>query len=403
MRRAFRFLLPPIILLASIGFAASLIATGPETQRQRPQAEKPVVEVLTLWPQNYQVEIPSSGTVTPRTETILTAEISGRIVKISDHFYPGGFFVEGDLLLQLDPQDYQTAVIIARSDVTLKQLALAEEQARSKQARSDWDKMNIGTDPDPLLLRIPQLEHVQADLEAAQARLNQAQIELERTTVIAPYSGRIAQKSVDLGQYLTSGKELARIYASDAVEVRLPVTDEHLRYLSLPEESQNNMKTGRPVQAAVDFTLTRGEQAFHWQGQLVRTEGSVDVESRQLFTIARINNPYQAQDKRPPLKIGQFLRARINGEKLEQVYLIPRGALYDSNTVHIITPDNKLVRRELDVLWRDEQRIIAAGPLQPGERIALTRLTFAAEGVSVQPVDSSTQQKTQDNNNGQQP
>lgn len=403
MRRIFRFLLPPLILLASIGFAASLISNAPKTERQRPKAMKPVVEVLVLQPQNYQIEILSRGTVAPRTETTLTSEVSGRVVQVSDNFHPGGFFEKGDVLLQVDPRDYRIAVTVARSELSLKQLAFAQEQARSKQAKIDWDKMNFGDKPDPLLLRTPQLEHAKADLEAAHARLQQAELDLERTTINAPYAGRIQQKNVDIGQYLTTGKELAQIYASDAVEVRLPLTNEQLRYLQLPEEFRHKGAAGQQAQAAVNFTLERGDQSFHWTGQLTRTEGTIDIESRQLFVIAQINDPYLRKADRPQLKIGQFVKASIRGEQLENVYVIPRGAVHDINTVHMIDQDNKLIRRDLNILWRDDRQVIASGPLQPGERISLTRLAFAAEGIIVQPADSLPGNKNADtNNNGPQ-
>jgi RND family efflux transporter MFP subunit len=402
MRRIFRFLLPLLILLASIGFAASLISNAPKTERQRPKATKPVVEVLVLHPQKYQIKIPSRGTVTPRTETILTSEVSGRVVQVSDNFHPGGFFEAGDILLQIDPRDYHIAVTVARSEITLKQFALAQEQARSKQAKTDWDKMNFDEPPDPLLLRTPQLEHANADLEAAHARLQQAKLDLERTTITAPYAGRIKQKSADIGQYLTTGKELAQIYASDAVEVRLPLTNEQLRYLQLPEEFRHNGAAGQQPQAAVNFTLERGDQSFHWTGQLIRTEGTIDVESRQLFAIAKINDPYLRKANRPQLKIGQFVSASITGEQLADVYVIPRGAVHDMNTVHIIDQDNTLIRRDLNILWRDDHQVIASGPLKPGERISLTRLSFAAEGISVQPADDHTgKKKAGKNRNGQ--
>lgn len=384
MRRIFRFLLPPLILLASIGFAASLISNAPKTERQRPKTTKPVVEVLILQPQKYQIKIPSRGTVTPRTETILTSEISGRVVQVSDNFHPGGFFEKGDTLLQIDPRDYRIAVTVARSELTLKQLALAQEQARSKQAKIDWGKMNFEEEPDPLLLRIPQLEHAKADLDAAHARLQQAELNLERTRITAPYAGRIQQKSVDIGQYLTTGKELAQIYASDAVEVRLPLTSEQLRYLQLPEEFRHNGTAGQQHQAAVDFTLERGEKSFHWTGQLIRTEGAIDIESRQLFAIAKINDPYLRKTDRPQLKIGQFVSASITGEQLADVFVIPRAAIHDTRTVHMIDQDNRLSRRQLDILWSDETQLIVSGPLKSGERIALTRLPFAADGIEIQ-------------------
>jgi len=399
MRRIFRFFLPPLILLGSIAFAAGLIANSPETERQRPREAKPAVEIFTVRPQKYRTIISSQGTISPQIETTLTSEVSGRVVKVADTFSPGGFFEAGELLLQIDPRDYQNAVTIAQSELALRQVELAEEQAPSRQALTDWKKMPFTGDPDPLLLRTPQLKHAEAALDAAAARLRQAELNLERTCVTAPYAGRVLHKNVDRGQYLPPGKELARIYASDAVEVRLPLTDEQLRYLKLPEEFRHE-KSPHQDQTPVSFSLKRGNQTFDWQGHLIRTEGAVDVSSRQLFVVAQIKNPYLRKPGRPQLKIGQFVNARIQGAELTDVYVIPRSALHDKQTVHIIEKDNRLSRRKLEVLWQDETDVIVSGPLQPGERISLTRLSFAADGIEVQVAEQKPKRQNADKKQG---
>jgi RND family efflux transporter MFP subunit len=232
-------------------------------------------------------------------------------------------------------------------------------------------------------LRTPQLENAVAALEAAKARLRQAELNLERTRILAPYAGRILTKEVDIGQYITTGTRLARIYASDALEVRLPLSDEQLSYLTLPEEFRNGPAGSATRQAAVNFSVRIGSETFTWSGRLVRTEGSIDINSRQLFVVARIDDPYQQTGNRPQLKIGQFIEARISGSRLDDVYRIPRQAVHGERTVHIITPENRLERRELDILWRDADYLVAGGPLRPGEQITLTRLPFAADGIIV--------------------
>ncbi|MBD1399742.1 efflux RND transporter periplasmic adaptor subunit [Pelovirga terrestris] len=383
MKRIIRFLLPLLILSGGIAISAALIASGPEATRQRPQIPPPTVEVITLKPQSYQVQVASRGTVSPRTESTLVAETAGRVVKVADNFYTGGFFEQGDLLLQVDDRDYQNAVIIARAEVAQRQLALAEEQARSDQARRDWQQFQQQNPPPPLVVRTPQLENAAAALAAAQARMRQAELNLERTRILAPYAGRILTKDVDIGQYITTGTRLARIYASDALEVRLPLSDEQLSHLTLPEEFRNRPVVPATRQAGVTFSVRIGSDIFTWSGRLVRTEGSIDINSRQLFVIARIDNPYQQTADRPQLKIGQFVEARISGSQLEAVYRIPRQAIHGERTVHIITPENRLERRELDIVWRDTNYLVASGPLRPGEQIALTRLPFAADGISV--------------------
>ena len=390
MKRIIRFLLPLLIIVGGIAISAALIASGPEATRQRPQAPPPTVEVLTLEPRPYRVEAHSRGTISPRTESTLVAEAAGRIIHVADNFFNGGFFEKGDVLLQIDDRDYQNAVIIARAEVAQRQLALAEEQARSDQARRDWEQFQLDTPPTPLVLRAPQLENAKASLEAAEARLTQARINLERTRILAPYAGRILSKEVDIGQYITPGTRLARIYASDALEVRLPLTDEQLRYLTLPEVSAGNNVATPATTTPVEFSLRFAGETYHWSGSLVRTEGSIDVNSRQLYVVARIDDPYTQSDHRPQLKIGQFVEARIAGKRLDNVYVVPRQAIHRERTVHIITPERRLERRDLNILWRDTEHLITDGPLQPGEQISLTRLAFAADGILVRVAGETT-------------
>lgn len=382
MKRLFRFLLPLLVLLAGVAIATSLIATAPKTVRQRPKPAPPTVEILPLAPQSYQVRVNSRGTVEPITGSTLVPEVAGKIVEVADNFRSGGFFAAGQLLLQIDPRDYRNAVIIARSEVAERRQTLAEELARSEQASNDWTKLQLAGEPSALVLRTPHLDSSQAQLAAAEARLQQAELELERTRIVAPYAGRILQKQVGLGQYVSPGSALAEIYASDSVEVRLPITAEQQAFLTLPEIYQNEQTEDSPG-AAVHFSARIGQRTDLWPGRLVRTEGSIDVRSRQLFVVARIDDPYRRQADRPPLKIGQFLEAQIFGKQLEQVFIIPRGAVRGERTVNLIDAENRLQRRELDIVWRDEQSLIASGPLHAGERLALTTLPFAANGIKV--------------------
>ncbi len=394
MKRLLRFLLPPLVLLGGIAIAASLIATGPQTERQRPKTAAPTVEVLTLQPQDYQVVVASRGTLMPRTSSTLVPEVAGKITQVADSFRNGGFFSAGETLLQIDPRDYENAVIIARAELIQKQLSLAEEQAQSDQARLNWEKLQLDGEPTPLLLRAPQLKNSEAALAAAEARLRQAELELERTRIVAPYAGRILQKKVDLGQYITPGTQLVEIYASDAVEIRLPIGSEAQSFLHLPENSPDSRQTAN-AGAPVLFSSRVGEQQHQWQGRLIRTEGSVDIRSRQLFVIGQIDAPYQLQPGRPALKIGQFLEAQIFGKQLKNVFVLPRQAVRGANTVHLIDADNRLQRRELEIIWRDEKQLVASGPLQPGERLSLTTLPFAADGIKVQIAGEAAEKKSQ--------
>lgn len=382
MKRLIRFLLPLLVLLVGVVVATSLVTTAPKTERQRPKSAPPTVEVLSLEPQSYQVRVSSRGTVSPVTSGVLIPEVSGRIIQVGENFRNGGFFKADELLLQIDPRDYQNAVTIARAEMIEQRQAVAEELARNAQAKSDWEKLQLSGTPDPLLLRIPQLESAQARLDAAEARLQQAELELERTRVLAPYAGRVLEKKVAFGQYVSKGTALAEIYASDSVEVRLPITGEQQAFLGLPEN-------GQTFASPVEFVARIGAREDRWSGQLVRTEGSIDVRSRQLFVVARIDNPYQSLGERDALKIGQFLEARILGTQLEQVFVIPRQAVRGERTVLLVDAEQRLQRRELEIVWRDQQNLIVSGPLQAGERLCLTTLPFAADGIQVRIADDA--------------
>lgn len=388
MKRTLRFLLPALVLLGGLAIAFGLISTGPKTQRQRPQAVAPTVEVMTLQQQNYQLMVTSRGTLMPRTSSTLVPEVAGRIIDVAENFRNGGFFAKGDLLLQIDPRDYENAVTITRAELVQHQLTLAEEQARTDQAKRNWKKLQLVGQPTPLSLRTPQLENAKAALSAAKARLRQTEIELERTRIIAPYAGRILQKQVDLGQYVSPGTPLVDIYASDAVEIRLPISREEQSFLQLPENYLGEQQT-EEAGAAVLFSSRIGNRQHQWQGRLVRTEGTIDVRSRQVFVVGQIDAPYLRQKDRPALKIGQFLEAQIYGKQLKDVFILPRHAVRGANTVQLIDANNRLQRREIDVIWRDEQQLIASGPLQAGERISLTSLPFAADGIEVRIAEQS--------------
>jgi len=392
MKRLVRTLLPALVLLAGIAIAASLISTAPKTQRKQPKATVPTVEILKLFPQDYQIQVSSRGTLMPRSSSTLVPEVSGRIIQVSDNFRTGGFFEAGDLLLQIDPRDYENAVTIARSTLTQKQLDLDEQQALSDQAERDWHDLQLKGEPSPLTLRAPQRENALAALAAAQAQLRQTEIELERTQLFAPYAGRILTQKVDLGQYVSPGNPLADIFASDAVEIRLPISSEDQRYLKLPESYLDDKKNNSSG-AEVRFYNQVGEQTHQWQGRLVRTEGAIDIQSRQLFVIGQITDPYVRKEGSPALKIGQFLEAEIFGKQLKNVFVLPRTAVRGHNSVQLIDVENRLQRREINIIWRDANNLIASGPLEPGDKLCLTGLPFAADGIKVQIAEAPSRDK----------
>ncbi len=363
-----------------------MMANRPTPDVRKPPPAVTAVEATRLQPVDYQVRIPSQGVVRPRTQSTLKPEVSGRVMSISPSFRDGGFFEKDDVLLTIDPADYETAVVVAEATLAQRKGALEVEKAQSEQAIENWKLLGDGTEPNPLTLRKPQMAEAVANVASAEARLVEANRNLERTSVRAPYAGRILRKEVDVGQTVSPGNALADIFAVEYVEIRLPVDNEHLDYLDLPEdyrgEDPGESRPGPKVILKGEF----GSREVNWEGTIVRAEGAFDPASRQLFVVAQVTDPYSKTGTgRPPLKVNQFVQAEILGHLLKNVFVVPRKAVRDGSEVLIIDGRNQISRRPIEVIWRDLDNVIVKGNLSSGEVLCTTSMMFAADGAVVEP------------------
>ncbi len=395
--------LPIIVIIASIVISVVLIATKSKPQRRKPPPATTHVDAIRLELEDYPVIVHTQGTVQPRTESTLIPQVSGRIEWVSPTFREGGFFEYGDILLRIEKSDYITALVVAEANLARAQLISAEEVARSEQAREDWKKLGDGSDPGALVLRQPQLADARATVASAIAKRDQAQRDLERTEITAPYAGRILEKRVDVGQFVTPGSVMALIYAVDYAEIRLPLSDSEIAFVKLPEiyrgESTQDLESGPKVILHASF----GEQQHTWEGYIVRTEGAIDTRSRQLFVVVQVDDPYgRSVANRPPLKSGQFVEAEIMGDVLRDVFVISRSTLREGREVLLIDGENKLIRREVEIVWSDSENVVVRKQLAPGDVLCLTPLPYAAEGTPVVPnyVGESTPKLKQIMNRG---
>ena len=369
-----RILLPVLVLGLGVAAGVVLTATGPEVTQRTPKPVLPVVEVMSVTAEDYQVVLQTQGIVTPRTQSTLIPEVAGRIIATADAFRNGTFFGAGDELFTIDPIDFQHAITIARADLARARLALQQEKALAEHALNDWEKLKRKQGPTDLTLHKPQVVSAEAEVAASEARLQLAEINLQRTHIRAPYAGRVLETSVDLGQYVSPGTVAATLYSVDAAEVRLPLTDSQLAFVTLP---------GSGHSAKLTLTARLGQQVNQWQGRLVRTEAAIDTASRQLFVVAQIDQPFQRRHNKTPLNIGQFVEADITGTLLKDVFVLPRQVVESDGNVLVLTADNHLQRRAVKVVLRKDQQVIVSAGLENGERISLTPMPFAREGMAV--------------------
>lgn len=371
--------LPVVIIFGGVIVARGIMAGKQAPERKAPPKPQPVVEVVVAQPHSHTVKVKSQGTVEARTTGTLQAEIAGKVVSISPSFRDGGFFTAGETLLTIDDREYRAQLAIAKAEIANAELALSQEQTRGKQARNDFKTLGSAKAPSTLALRKPQLQAAKADLSAARSRLVIAELAIERSRVVAPYNGRVVNQDVDVGQYITPATTLASVYATDAVEVRLSIADDQLRYLELPE------RVGDP-QAAVTLRASVAGTVEEWQAKLVRTQGSIDAASRQRVAIAQIVDPFaEAGRSATPIKIGQFVEAEIDGRTFTNVYQLPVTAMLSENrdAVFVLDDEQLLEIAPVKVAWRGGEKVVVSSGLEPGQQVVVTAPAFGTEGMSV--------------------
>jgi len=366
-RKILRFTVIVAILATAVGGTMFMSRIKPPPQTREVAEIDPLVEVMPLEESAVNFRVTTQGTVRPRTETVLSAEVSGPIVWISPKFVAGGVFEKGEALLRIDPTNYRVAV--EQAEALLKQRQI--EYEGSKKLRLSGYRAEAD------------LASAAAALATARAELTRAKRNLERTRITAPYAGRILSKEVGLGQYVGAGTTLARIYAVDYVEIRLPLSERQLGFIDVPEMYRGGevLDEDKPL---VRLRVTLGNDEYEWKGRVVRAEGALDATSRQLFVVAQVDNPYGLRaDGRPPLKIGSFVQARIEGEVLEDVFVIDRNLHRKNEYVVTIDDDSRIERREIEILWSDPERLVIREGLEAGDLICLTYLNFPADGMEV--------------------
>ena len=373
---------PIIILAVLLGIAYLLVRNPPQADRQAaPAGPQLTVDAMKLERQPYQVRLQSYGTVQPRTQSTLIAQVFGEITAINDSLRDGGFFEKGEVLLNIDQRDYLANVKIAEATLLDAKQALAQEQARAAQALEDWNRLGNRGEAPPLVLRKPQLLAAEARVISAESALDKARLELERTDIVAPYAGRVLTKLVDQGQVVNKNSPLAEIYAVDLVEIRLPLRNRDLTFIDLPEDYRfGDQELADGPQVTIRSELATGAE---WQGRVVRTEGTIDDRARQLHVVAQVDDPFgvHAQGK-TPLKIGQYVTAELAGKDLQDALVIPARAIYQGGYVYVVV-DGVLQRREIEVAWQNQEEALIAGGLGGGDMLVLTPLGQVTSGVRV--------------------
>lgn len=376
-----KILYPAIVLALGLGLALLIAVNKPQLTPDDYEPLVTTVRVIEVEPKAEYLTVTSQGTVEPRSQSELIPEVSGRAVWISPSLVGGGSFRQDDVLLRIDDADYRSAVV--RAEAALKRAEVELDYARDELQRTQSLR-------DKNLASQQQLDNVrraswvaEANLSESRAVLDQAARDLERTALKAPFDGLVRNEQVDLGQFVTRGQSIGTIYATDYMEVRLPIAADQLVYLGLPASTRGQIPENLrpPVTVAADF----GSIRLQWHGELIRGEAEFDARSRMLYGVARLQTD-SADKEGMPLPVGMFVQAEIRGRRAENIVRLPRSAMRDNNQVMVIDKDNRLHFRQVSILRLEHDDMLVDGGLQAGELVCVSPLQTVVEGMQVRPI-----------------
>jgi len=361
------------IIGAAILAAVLMVQLRPEPPKREREIRDPLVDIMVLEPMTADFRVQSQGTVTPRTETILSAEVSGTITRISPKFIAGGVFDANEVLLRIDPTNYEVALEQAQALVRQRQIEFdGAQKLREQGYRAEAE-----------------LASAAAALATAKAELVRAKRNLERTYIRVPYEGIVRSKETDIGQFVNPGTRLGVVFATDFAEVRLPLTDLDLAFVDLPTATDIT-RSGEADGPSVALTAVQKGRPVTWEAQIVRTEGVVDEKSRVTYAVARVRDPYRRKTPGEPLPMGTFVGADIAGARAENVIRVPRSTLRGSDQLLFVDEDSRLRIRSVDIVRADAEHVFLRDDELTGERVVLTALETPINGMKVRTTSDVT-------------
>ena len=370
------------MITAGIAGAAYISKTAPKARKRPPVKMLPLVQVINVHPDEERILVPAMGTVIPARQIVLESRVAGEIVSIHPEFTVGGYLKKGSEVLQIDPQDYELALTLAKAKVKDAESKLKILEAEAAAAKDEWREINRNRagknkEPSPLLIKKPQLTAAKAMLIAEKADVEKAQLNLARTKITAPFNAIVRAKHVDIGSQVSGQDRLAELVGTDEYWIQASMPVDRLNWIMIP---RNSGETG--AKARIFY-----RNGIELTGTVIKLLGELESEGRMARVLVEIKDPLGlnfTEKKRPPLLIGEYVRMEIEGRQLKNVYRIPRAALRDNTRIWLVSNDGKLEIRDVETLWRDAQTVLLTDGLQPGEQLIVSDLSKPVNGIQVQ-------------------
>ena len=396
MSRISSFLIAVVIIAGSVALASFLVSRAPEPERVAPPPQIPYAQTGTVIAGSGAIPVYGAGTVRPGAEVDIAPQVGGKIVWVDAGFQSGGRVQAGRTIFRIEEADYLYRVQEAEANLAARRVALLEEQEQAAIARAEYERYSdrqkdtaAQAGVSPLTLREPQLEAARAELKRAEALLADARLALSRTRVTAPFDGYVREESVDPGQIVMAGQTVGRLFASDAVEVVVPLSDRDAALIpGLWELEAGDGEQGVKALVAVRY----GEGNYVWEGYVDRGEVSVDNQTRTIDVIVRVPDPFSpgipaggagSAGGSPPLLVGEFVEVEIQGLSIDGYFRVPRAALQPGNEVWTVNNRGVVGIVPVQALQRADDVVFVTGDLEDGQAVVTSGIQFAVEGMVV--------------------
>ena len=371
-----RFVLPAGIVLVGLACAGFFFIVAPSADREPPPPKVAVVEVAEVAAADGAAHVDASGTVEAAERVSLTPQVSGRIVSISDRLMPGARFDKGEVLARVESRDYKLALEQQKSAVAAAELEYSLETGRQEIAEREWELLGGDGPKSDLTVRKPHLQTAAASLQAAKSGLEQAELNLSRTALRAPFNAVVIDESLDVGQLVGPNAPVATLVGTDRFWVKVSVPPETLAMLDIPGLNSDNGSPAQVVHRLATGDVTR-------DGEVIRLLGELEPGTRRAQLLVAIDKPLDlVEGEQLPLMPGAFVDVAIDGRSIPDSFSIPRAAVSNGSDVWVVV-DGKLSARTVDVLWGDEDEVIVRGDLQAGDQLVTSPLSFPLEGMPV--------------------
>ena len=398
-----------LILAAAAGAAWYFYMNKPRPRKARPKRAIPLVQTIAVQPSTESVVFETSGTVIPARKLVLRSEVEGRILEQNKKLVPGGIIKADELLIRLDARDYRFRVRERQAELATAKYQLALEQGKQTIARQEWrilgKEMSKAEANRDLALRKPHLRHVQAQIAAAEARLEAAELAEKRTTIRAPFSGIVLDEEVEKGQFIGRQSAIATLAATDSFWVQVSVPLFLLERMQFPDQTGQQ---GSKVQIVVE--RGQGGESVVRQGTVFKLLADLDPKGRMARLLVNLPDPLCLEDEDPAEKaaekvegscepqdkilLGSFVRVRIEAGQLEKVLVLPEKALREGNRLWLVNGDGVFSFREARVLWRRVDEVLVDAEIAPEERVIISRLQSPVPGMTVREESEGKQEES---------